>query len=259
MTSTGPSDARPLQVRVADEIRSRIQRGDYPPGRKLPSFDELGGEFNASLAAVRKGIDLLKQQGLIVTVQGLGTFVRERPQARRHGIERYSRSRWSGQDAKPILTAEAAAQGVVAHQVIRELAEVPAPADVAERLGVPAGTTVWVRRRTTHLNDRPNQLADSYYPLDIVEGTLIREPDTGPGGGFARLEEAGYRLATVREEIAVRMPVGPESETLKLPEGTPVVELLRTVCDESERPVEVMTAIIAGDMATFDYHFPIPD
>jgi GntR family transcriptional regulator len=81
----------------------------------------------------------------------------------------------------------------------------------------------------------------------------------GPGGGFARLEENGYRLAEVEEELSTRMPTGPESVALQLPPGTPVLELVRTVYDDTGRPVEVMISVIAGDMAAFRYRFPIPD
>lgn len=55
------------------------------------------------------------------------------------------------------------------------------------------------------------------------------------------------------------MPVGPEIVLLRIPEGTPVVELIRTTYDTTGRPVEVMLSVIAGDMATFCYDFPIPD
>ena len=63
----------------------------------------------------------------------------------------------------------------------------------------------------------------------------------------------------MREEIALRMPTGPESFVLELPEGTPVAELIRTVYDTQERPIEVMIAVIAGDMVALDYDFPVPD
>ncbi|MBL7260657.1 GntR family transcriptional regulator [Actinoplanes sp. LDG1-01] len=204
-----------------------------------------------------KAIDLLKQQGLVVSQQGKGNFVRERPSARRHGIERYSKSRW--REGKAILTAEAEAQGHTAGQMMRELAEVPAPKIVAERLGIPEGTPVWVRRRTTHVDGRPNQLADSYYELLVVEGTLIREENTGPGGGYARLEEAGHELDEISEEWRVRMPTGPESVALALPAGTPVVDLTRTTFDVDGRAVEVMLAVISGDMVQMAYRFKIPD
>ncbi len=53
--------------------------------------------------------------------------------------------------------------------------------------------------------------------------------------------------------------VGSEVSVLRLPEGTPVAELIRIVCDTGGRPVEVMIAILADDMTTFDYEFPVPD
>ncbi len=55
------------------------------------------------------------------------------------------------------------------------------------------------------------------------------------------------------------MPKVPETAALKLPEGTPVAELIRTVHDTKGNPVEVMIAVIAGDMVSFDYDFPVPD
>jgi GntR family transcriptional regulator len=256
--TTGPTDARPLQVRVADDIRAKIETGELAPGEQLPTYDELAEAYLCSLAVVRKAADLLKQQGLLITVQGKGTFVRERSRARRHGTDRYSRSRWSA--GTSILIAEAGQQGLEANQLIRFLGTVPAPAAVAERLGIDAGTPVHVRRRTTLIEGRPNQLADSYYELAIADAApALKEEDTGPGGGFARIEEAGHRLARISEEISLRMPTGPESGALKLPEGTPVAELIRTTYDTQDRPVEVMIAVIAGDMVTFNYNFPIPD
>ncbi len=255
--STGYTDARPLQVRIADELRAKIDDGEYAPGQQLPTLDNLGQQFKCSLAAIRKAIDILKQQGVVVTIQGRGTFVRDRPHARRHGIERYSRSRWTA--GEPILVAEVERQGRTADQIIRELAEVPAPPLVAQRLRIAPDTPVWVRRRTTVIDGRPNQLADSYYELGLVHGTPIMQANTGPGGGFARLEEQGVRLDRITEELSVRMPTGPESVTLQLPPGTPVVDLVRTTYASDGRPVEVMLAVIAGDMVAFSYDFPIPD
>lgn len=263
MTTAGPTDARPLQVRVADDLRMAIESGRLAPGEQLPTLDQLAVMHMCSLVVVRKAMDLLRQQGLVITHQGKGTFVRSRPTARRHGIDRYSKSKWRA--GTPILTAEAESQGHTAGQLMRELGEVPAPEKVAERFGIEPGTPVWVRRRTTLVDDRPNQLADSFYELEVVEGTLIREENTGPGGGFARLEEAGkqrygdgYELHKIREEFDVRMPTSPESVALQLPAGTPVLDLIRTTYDTNGRAVEVMLAVIAGDMVHMAYEFEIP-
>jgi len=255
---TGPTDARPLKIRIADSLRDKIERGELSPGEQLPTLEELAGEFMCGLTAVRDAVELLRQQGLVISQRGLGSFVRQRATARRHGMERYSRSRWAGGHA--VLIAEAAAQGITANQIIRELAEVPAPPEVARRLGIEPGTAVWARRRTTLIEGRPNQLADSYYTLDLVERVpRLRDEDTGPGGGFARIEEAGIRLDEIEEEHDIRMPTWRETSNLRLPEGTPVADLYRTTFDVDGRPVEIMHAVIAGDMVHFSNRFKIPD
>jgi GntR family transcriptional regulator len=253
-----PTDARNLQTRIADHIRAEIETGQLKAGEQLPTIEDLTVRYKCSAGPVRAAIDMLKQQGLVVSRQGLGTFVRARPTARRHGRERYARSVWMGGTA--ILSAEAAMQGLAAHQLIRYIGETRAPVDVAVRLGIEPGAVVHVRQRTTMIEDRPNQLADSYYPLDVLAAApRLAEEDTGPGGGFARIEEAGIHLADIEEEISARMPTTPESVTLELPEGTPVVDLIRTTYDSAGRAVEVMLAVVAGDMIVFRDRFPIPD
>jgi GntR family transcriptional regulator len=257
--TTGPTDARAIYVRIADDLRAQIETRRLVPGAQLPTIPELATSYVCSQQSARQALDLLRQQGLIITRHGKGSFVREHPVVRRHGRDRYSRSRWQTHGTL-ILIAEAAEQGYTATQLIREIVDAPAPEAVADRLNIPAGEMVLVRRRTTLINGRPNQLADSYYPADIAgKVPQLRQEETGPGGGFARLEDAGYKLATIREEVTVRMPTGPESVALALPEGTPVAVLTRTTKDQSGRPVEVMLAIIAGDMIAFDDEFPIPE
>ena len=250
--------ARSLQTRIADHVRAQIETGQLKPGDRLPTLDDLAATYKCSVVTVRAAIDVLKQQGLVIAKQGSGTFVRDRTRAERHGIERYARSGWKA--GTPILTGEAAAQGLTTDQQLRFIGEVAAPVAVAERLGIEPDAPVLVRQRTTYLDGRPNQLADSYYPLDIVEAApRLRQEDTGPGGGYARLEDAGIMLAEIEERISPRMPTTPESVALELPEGTPVADLIRTAYDRAGRAVEVMLAVIAGDMTTFCYRFPIPE
>lgn len=249
---------RDLQTRISDRIRLAIQAGELAPGTKLPTIDELARQFKCSVAPVRAAIDLLKQQGLVITRQGSGSFVRDRRRARRHSTSRYARSRWM--NGVPILTAEAAEQGLAAGQIIRMIGEVDAPPEVAERFGIPPETLVLTRQRTTMIDGEPNQLADSYYELETAEQVpRLREEDTGPGGGFARMEEAGIHLTRIRETHWTRMPTSPESVALELQPGTPVIELIRVTRDDTGRPREVMLAVIAGDMAVFDDDFEIPE
>ncbi|MFI2233321.1 GntR family transcriptional regulator [Nocardia testacea] len=251
------TDERTIQTRIADDIRGRIETGEYSAGDQLPTYEKLRQSFRCSTGVARKAIDILRQQGLVVSKQGKGVFVREIATPKRHGIDRYARSRW--QRGTAIHDAEAGRQGLSVEQIYRELGETPAPRPVAEAFGIEEGAPVWVRKRTTVVAGRPHQLADSYYPLDLALGTPLTREDSGPGGGFARLDEAGDPLAEVSEEWSARMPTSPESVALQLPGGTPVMDLIRIVYDSKGRAVEVMLAVVAADTVRMAYRFPIPD
>ncbi|WP_433661107.1 GntR family transcriptional regulator [Nocardia sp. CA-128927] len=251
------TDERSIQTRIADDMRARIESGEYAEGDQLPTYEQLRQTYLCSVGVARKAVDLLRQQGLVISKQGKGVYVRTRLRPKRHGIERYARSRW--RQGTAIHDAEAGSQGLSVKQLYRELGEVPAPPAVAEAFGIGAGTAVWVRRRTTIVDGRPHQLADSYYPLDLAIGTLLTEENSGPGGGFARLDEAGDPLAEISEDWAARMPSSPETVALQLPGGTPVFDLTRIVYDTQGRAVEVMLAVIAADTVRMSYRFAIPD
>ena len=250
-------DPRSPARRIADELRARIESGELPPGAQLPTMRELVAQYDVASATANQAFSQLKAAGLVVTRPGAGAFVRERMRPKRHGIDRYARSRW--QRGTTIHDGDAGSQGLSVKQVYREIDEVPAPAVVAVAFDVPKGEKVWVRRRTTIIDGRPHQLADSYYPLDLALGTRLTEEDSGPGGGFARLDEAGDPLAEISEEWTTRMPAISEAVALQLPAGTPVMDLTRIVYDAKGRAVEVMLAVIAGDTVTMSYRFPIPD
>ena len=69
-------DPRPLYVRVADSLRAAIDRGEFPVGAKLPSYSEIGSQFQVSHMTVKQAIATLKNEGTVVARQGMGVYVR---------------------------------------------------------------------------------------------------------------------------------------------------------------------------------------
>jgi GntR family transcriptional regulator len=84
-TAGSPAAARfadspvPRYVQLADLMRQRIARGQWPREHRLPSLDELTGEFGVARVTVRQAIDLLSREGLVSPQQGRGTFVTGSP------------------------------------------------------------------------------------------------------------------------------------------------------------------------------------
>lgn len=62
---------------IADGLRARIERGEWPVGGQMPTLLELAAQYDAAQGTVAKALDVLHDLGLAETMQGMGTFVRE--------------------------------------------------------------------------------------------------------------------------------------------------------------------------------------
>jgi DNA-binding GntR family transcriptional regulator len=74
-TSVDPDSATPVYVQVAEILRARVESGELLPDRPVPSEAQLQQEFGIARGTARKGIALLREEGLVVTVRGRGSFV----------------------------------------------------------------------------------------------------------------------------------------------------------------------------------------
>jgi GntR family transcriptional regulator len=147
-------------------------------------------------------------------------------------------------------------RGQRVEQDIVDLDEVPAPAEVSNRLGLSEGEIVFVRRRLVRLaGGPPLQFAESYLPLDIAQGQ-IRAADSGPGGTYARIEDDGHILTRFKERFWYRSATADERDRLDLDEGVAVIEFYR-VAFSGDRPVECFVSIKAANRHVFEYDIKV--
>ncbi|GII84616.1 hypothetical protein Ssi03_26060 [Sphaerisporangium siamense] len=71
----------PPYRQVANALRERITSGKIPVGRRIPSLVELEGEFDVARDTLRKAVQVLKDEGLVETVKGMGVYVKAQPPA----------------------------------------------------------------------------------------------------------------------------------------------------------------------------------
>ncbi|MEU3421432.1 GntR family transcriptional regulator [Streptomyces murinus] len=247
-----PTSDRAVFRQIADHLREAIDRGRFREGEKLPSEAELVEHFGVSRMTVRNSFSILQGEGLVHAEHGRGVFVRPRPPVRRLASDRFARRHREEGKAAFIVEADAAGSHPTVDSL--EVKEEKADQGVSARLG--SVRRVLVRRRRYLLDGKPVEFATSYLPIDIARGTPIAEPDPGPGGIYARLEELGHHLDHFEEEIRARMPSPTEVKTLRLAPGVPVIHLVRTAFDTDGRAVEVCDTVMAADAYVLSYQLP---
>ncbi len=233
--------------RVARDLRARVLDGTYAPDVKMPSLREVEAEFDVSRATSRAAYQVLISEGLVEGRFGGGYYVRSYRPIIRHGIQRLAgiasaagRGIW---DADP---------GTVGRELTVDQVQVTTeepPGDVANDLSLETSTRTVVRRRRYVLDGKPVLLSTSHFPADIASGTQIEQEDTGPGGAYARLTDAGEPPAWFQEDVTARMPSPDEATQLRLPAGSPVLAIHRVVWGPTGRALEVNTMV--GDAGSY--------
>jgi len=252
--------ALPPFRKIAQALRGDILAGRIAAGEQLPSENDLAERHETTRATVRKAIALLRSEGLVLSEQGRGAFVRPRPHVKMLLTGANYRTRRDSGTSN--FNAEAAAQGQLATQRLLGVEEVPAPVEIADRLTVPPCTPVIVRRRLFVVDDEPMQFCDGYYPTGIFRGTAVAQPRRIKGGVHAVIEDAEgpvrARITQFVEDLDVRLPVPGEAEALAIPEGVPVARVLRTAYDSQGRALEVLDSLVPTDRYAFRYVIDVP-
>ncbi|WP_344149623.1 GntR family transcriptional regulator [Kribbella yunnanensis] len=243
----------PAYRQVAADLRGKISDGTYPAGAKLPSERTLIGAYDVSRITIREAIAVLRSEGLVVAEHGRGVFVRATASVVRLSRTRLSKAARDANQAYFLGDATANSFNPTVQVTIRFEEASP---DHAAVLDVPAGSELLVRERLMLADGQPMQLATSRLPRDLTRGTQAEEMDTGPGGIYSRLEEAGYKPSRYTELVKTRMPNRDETTALQLRAGVPVLVVQRVAYDSSGRPIEVNEMTLTGDRYELVYEIP---
>lgn len=266
-------DSRPVYLRIADDLRRRIDEGGLAVGDRIPSRSELKRAYEASDQTVDRAVRVLKAAGYAEGQFGRGVFVTDRAplgtllrstgavdspfaaQIRCYGYGGRGAPGapgasvpGPGDDSTPsrdtTLTWEATSS------------ETPAPAPIAERLGIGTGEPVLCTQYEYLANRHPVQLATSWEPLTITEGTDVALPERGPyarRGVRGRLAAIGVRVVRARELVGSRPATTPEAEALGCAAGQCVTVVERTHFDGDDRAVETSDIVVRADRWRLEY------
>lgn len=249
----------PLYRDLASDLRQEIESGELPPGSPLPTEYELAEKHGVSRNTVRLALAELQSAGLITTGRGRGgRRVQTRNVLEFNGSASESMARADERmrmgTAVDAWVADNKDQEHTGTQQISVEIVLP-PTVVAEHLNLPVGEQAVVRRRLRLSDGKPHNLNDTWYPLDIAEGSPIMHPADVPQGTVALMRDMGYEQVRYRDEIEARSPDPSEARRLRIPSGWPVIVQTRTGYTAT-RPVKVTITVWPADRCRLVYELP---
>jgi GntR family transcriptional regulator len=257
----------PIHLRIADDIRMRIERGELAPGDSLPTLAQLCEQWSCSMNSARGAITLLKAQGLITAGRGKAPIVRI-PAGR---VIRSSERHQAEKDQALGDEEERAAVGEAETNLNMPLAEqeftsvydlIPADAEQAEIFGIKPGDEV-LRRRYDSADKHTGRLLSSsisYIPKALVEGNpALLDQNNEPwwGGTQHQLSTVGIEIMTMVDQVTARMPTTVEAQQWDMPDGVPLLFCRRISIDEDNRAVEISDAHYPADRTEFRFITPL--
>jgi GntR family transcriptional regulator len=226
--SGGPGPAfSPLYQQIKALLTRSLQSGEWKPGEAIPSELELAARFKVSQGTVRKAIDELATENLLVRRQGKGTFVATH--AEQHVQYRFLR-----------LMPDAEGRAGPVERRVLECRRMRAPADVARLLDLRAGDPVIQVRRVLLFAGKPVVLDDLWLPGSQFKGLTAERLADYRGAMYALFEtEFGVRMIRAEEKLRAVQAGAVEARLLDVPPASPLLSVERRTLTYGDKPVEL--------------------
>ena len=216
----------PLYQQIKALITHSLQSGEWKPGELIPSEVDLAGRFKVSQGTVRKAIDELAAENLVMRRQGKGTFVSTHHEARAHF--RFLR----------LMPDE----GVPHHpeNKIIEVKRLRAPAEVARQLDLKTGDALVYIKRVQSFDGVPTIVEELWLPGTLFKGLTLERLVEYKGPMYGLFEsEFGTRMIRATEKMRAVCADDAVAQLLATAPGTPLLCSDRVSYTYGDRAVEL--------------------
>ena len=227
----------PLYQQIKSLILQSLQAGEWKPGDTIPSEFELAARYRVSQGTVRKAIDELAADNLLVRRQGKGTFVATH--AEQHTQYRFLRLQPDEGDQR--------SEGPAERNII-ECRRLRAPAEIARLLGLRSGDPVLQVRRVLAFQGTPAILEDLWLPGVPFKGLTLETLAADRGPMYALFEaQFGVRMVRAEEKIKAVAADPDAAALLDVPSGTPLLSVERIAHTYNDVPMELRRGLYRTD------------
>lgn len=235
------ADPLPKHHRVYLVLRQDILEGRYPGREALPNELILAEQFGVSRVTVRKAMERLDREGLVIRQQGKGTFP------------------LPGKESSPIQASISGAlenliaMGLKTEVRVISMEYLPATLEVAEALALSSGDLVQKAIRVRSHDGVPFSILVTHVPEEI--GRTFTREELGSQPLLLLLERAGAHVSRAEQIITAKLANPDQAAHLHMSPGDALLCIRRVVFDESGRPVEAIEGVYRPD--TYQHHMSL--
>ena len=241
-TSMATPAFSPLYQQIKGLILNSLRAGEWKPGELIPSEMDLAARFHVSQGTVRKAIDELAAENLLLRRQGKGTFVATH-------AEQQVQFRF----LKLVPDSGTRGSEGPAQRDIIECKRSRANADVARALALRNGDNVLQVRRVLSFGGTPIILEDIWLPAAPFKGLSAEQLANYQGPMYALFEtEFNVRMVRAEEKIRAIPATALHEQLLKVAPGTPLLSVERVAYTYRDEPMELRRGYYRTD--THYYH-----
>jgi len=224
--SAAPAFA-PLYLQIKGLLEKSLEDREWRPGEAIPSEIDLARRYGVSQGTVRKAIDALAADNLVVRRQGKGTFVATHTEER-SSLFRFLRIRRNdGQDVSPVSRLLDVKRG-------------KAGGDIGRLLALKPGEPVLVLRRVLDYAGEPVVLDEITLPASLFRGLTKARYDAYRGSMYSFFEsQYGVRMLKAQEKILAVAADEVAARILGTEPGAPLLAVDRVTLTYGDHPVEV--------------------
>ena len=223
----------PAYITVYDTIKNWIFSGKYKPGDLLPAEPELISFFSVSRTTVRKAIEMLSHEGMLVTRQGIGTIILD-----------YHTTQSMNTITSFTTTLRDKGYDVTFKAVYSDI--INADAHISHILGIPTDTKIAMLYRVPCASGVPIAIIRNYIPYSYVNGIENRLDEIESLYAFLK-KEYDLTVEATHDRIFCRAAEIEEAYILDIPPKFPLLCINR-VCCQNYKPIAYDTLLIRGDM-----------
>ncbi|PKL14027.1 MAG: hypothetical protein CVV48_04895 [Spirochaetae bacterium HGW-Spirochaetae-4] len=214
--------ALPLYSQVAYHLEHDIEKGKIPIGSRLPSQQELSESFGVSRITILKALELLRDNGIITSKQGIGSTVIKAGNTRTYQSEGFS-ARYS-KLGKKVLTK------------VISITQEECDAEVSENLLLIPGSKVIHIQRVRYLDDLPISVEHVFMNYKAKTYSILKTLRDNQSLYQLFKEELGLRFTYAEEKLFAELPSEENQRLLDIHVGHPVMKMLRVTYEHLDDP-----------------------